>query len=73
MITRHIAVSKKRHMANPKIPPPPSIFPYQPIYTKKFRPPPPIKAVFSNLQPPPSSPRHLVMGEGSDYSNSQNF
>ena len=50
----HIAISKKRHMANPKIHTHsyfyynPSIFPYPPIYTKKFR-TSPIKAVFSPI------------------------
>ena len=43
MITPHIAISKKRHMVNPKmhklpifIPTPRPIFPYPPIYLKKF-------------------------------------
>ena len=41
MTNIHIVISKKRHIANPKIHKlaSPSIFPYPPIYTKKFRSP----------------------------------
>ena len=57
MITIHIEISKKRHMANHKIhktphfySTPPLFFPTHPFILKNFE--PPIKAVFSNLQPP---------------------
>ena len=59
VITIHIAISKKRHMANPKIhkTPPflfqssPPFFPYPPIYTKKFR-TLPLKQFFPTSNPP---------------------